>query len=184
VAGSAAQPADPTRIGALTDAACSVPRPVAARLPDRPATALNRLSLLNQRSTAPKTAKVEVELRARDGRKWEDAVRAASVRQSQDAQFSHMMSTDTENPLAYLDYSQLRQLIDGNWTQFAPTFIHRPAWECRQDELTRIRHGIGHMRLPRQDDLTHIEQTLRDLAQQFDHGGRVMKGYVGRGPPG
>jgi hypothetical protein len=36
-----------------------------------------------------------VELRARDGQKWVDAVRAASGRQSQDAQFSQMMSTDT-----------------------------------------------------------------------------------------
>lgn len=44
-----------------------------------------------------------VELRARDGRQWDQAVLAASGRQSQDAQFRHMASTDTENPLAYLD---------------------------------------------------------------------------------
>jgi len=104
-----------------------------------------------------------VELRARDGRKWDYAVRVTSGRQSQDAQYSHMMSTDAENPLAYLDYSQLRQLIEDNWTQFAPTLIHRPAWDGRQDELARIRHRIGHMRRPHQDDLSRIEQTLRDL---------------------
>lgn len=104
-----------------------------------------------------------VELRAREGRKWDNAVRIASGRQSQDAQFSHMMSTDAENPLAYLDYSQLRQLIEDNWTQFAPALIHRPTWDGRQDELARIRHRIGHMRRPHQDDLSRIEQTLRDL---------------------
>jgi hypothetical protein len=74
-----------------------------------------------------------------------------------------MMSADTENPLAYLDYSQLRQLIETNWAQFAPALIHRPAWDGRQDELARIRHRIGHMRRPHQDDLSRIEQTLRDL---------------------
>lgn len=104
-----------------------------------------------------------VELRARDGKKWDHAVRAASGRQSQDAQFSHMTSTDTENPLAYLDYSQLRKLIEDNWAQFAPALIHRPAWDGRQDELARIRHRIGHMRRPHPDDLGRIEQTLRDL---------------------
>src|SRR5260370_8810285 len=74
-----------------------------------------------------------------------------------------MMSTDAENPLAYLDYSQLRQLIEDNWTQFAPALIHRPTWDGRQDELARIRHRIGHMRRPHQDDLSRIEQTLPDL---------------------
>jgi hypothetical protein len=42
-----------------------------------------------------------VELPARDGRQWDQAVRAASGRQSQNARFRHMRSTDTGNPLAY-----------------------------------------------------------------------------------
>lgn len=90
-------------------------------------------------------------------------MRAASGRQCQDAKFSHMASTDTENPLAYLDYSQLRKVIEDNWAQFALTLIHRPAWDGRQEELARIRHRIGHMRRPHRDDLSRIEQTLRDL---------------------
>jgi hypothetical protein len=104
-----------------------------------------------------------VELRARDGRQWDRAVRAASGRQSQDAQFSHMTSTDTENPLAYLDYSQLQDLIEKNWSQFAPALIRQPSWTARQEELARIRNRIGHMRRPHEDDLNRIEQTLRDL---------------------
>ena len=87
-----------------------------------------------------------VELRARDGRQWDQAVRAASGRQSQDAQFRHMTSTDTENPLAYLDYSQLQDLIERNWAQFAPALIRQPSWAARQEELARIRHRIGHVR--------------------------------------
>lgn len=90
-------------------------------------------------------------------------MRAASGRQSQDAQFHHMTSTDTGNPLAYLDYSQLGDLIEGNWPVFEPALIRRSSWTARQDELARIRHRIGHMRRPHEDDLNRIEQTLRDL---------------------
>lgn len=104
-----------------------------------------------------------VELRARDGRQWDQAVLAASGRQSQDAQFRHMASTDTENPLAYLDYSQLIDLIGRNWEQFERTLIRRSSWDSRQEELARIRHRIGHVRRPHEDDLNRVEQTLRDL---------------------
>ena len=106
-----------------------------------------------------------VELRARDGRQWEQAVLTASGRQSRDAQFRYMTSTDTENPLAYLDYSQLLDLIARNWPQFEPALIRQSSWVSRQEELIRIRHRIGHMRRPHQDDLNRIEQALRDLEQ-------------------
>ena len=76
-----------------------------------------------------------------------------------------MTSTDAENPLAYLDYSQLQDLIEENWAQFAPALIRQPSWTARQEELARIRHRIGHMRRPHEDDLNRIEQTLRDLEQ-------------------
>lgn len=106
-----------------------------------------------------------VELRARDGREWGQAVLAAAGRQSQDAQFRHMAGTDAENPLAYLDYSQLIDLIGRNWEQFEPALIRRSSWDARQEELLRIRHRIGHVRRPHEDDLNRVEQTLRDLEQ-------------------
>jgi hypothetical protein len=106
-----------------------------------------------------------VELRARDGQQWDQAVLAASGRQSQDAQFRHMASADTENPLAYLDYSQLIDVIGRNWEQFEPALIRRSSWDSRQEELLRIRHRIGHVRRPHGDDLNRIEQALRDLEQ-------------------
>lgn len=74
-----------------------------------------------------------------------------------------MASEDTVNPLAYLDYSQLNQVIVDNWELFEATLIHRPAWDGRQEELARIRHRIGHMRRPHPDDLGRLEQTLRDI---------------------
>lgn len=104
-----------------------------------------------------------VELRALYGMKWEDVVREALARQSQDAQFTHMASTDTENLVAYLDYSQLLRVIGDHWTQFDPVLIHRPAWEGRREELARIRHRIAHMRRPHADDLERLNQMLRDL---------------------
>lgn len=106
---------------------------------------------------------VYVELRARDGVAWTDVVKAAEARQKQDAAYTHMTGPDNENPLAYLDYSQLVKIIDDNWGLFEYALIERDAWKGRQSELKRIRHRIGHVRAPHSDDLSRLEQTLRDL---------------------
>ncbi|MEU4523119.1 Swt1 family HEPN domain-containing protein [Amycolatopsis sp. NPDC024027] len=106
---------------------------------------------------------VYVELRARHGEKWGDSVKAAIGRQSQDAAFSHMTGVDNENPLAYLDYSQLLEVIERNWDLFSYALLEKRSWNGRQEELKRIRHRIGHVRRPHSDDLNRIEQTLRDL---------------------
>lgn len=106
---------------------------------------------------------VYVELRARHGVGWLDVVRVASGRQTLDATFTHMLSADTDNPLAYLDYSQLVSLIDANWDLCSYALLERASWNGRQAELARIRHRIGHCRKPHADDLGRLEQTLRDL---------------------
>ncbi|MFJ3861044.1 Swt1 family HEPN domain-containing protein [Streptomyces sp. NPDC090085] len=106
---------------------------------------------------------VYVELRARYGAKWIDEVKAALGRQRQDAEFKHMSTADSENPLAYLDYSQLLIVVEANWEQMKYALLERKSWEGRQGELMRIRHRIGHVRKPHQDDLGRLEQTLRDL---------------------
>lgn len=111
---------------------------------------------------------VYVELRALHGKDWSDAVvrsvtGQAMGRQSQDAKFTHMENADSSNPVAYLDYSQLLQVIDKNWDLFSYALIEKNSWDGRQAELKRIRHRIGHMRVPHDDDLSRLEQTLRDL---------------------
>lgn len=106
---------------------------------------------------------VYVELRARDGAAWTDVVKTSEARQKQDAAYTHMTGPDNENPLAYLDYSQLIKIIDDNWDLFGYALIERDAWNGRQSELKRIRHRIGHVRAPHSDDLARLEQTLRDL---------------------
>jgi hypothetical protein len=106
---------------------------------------------------------IYVELRARLGTAWTDQVRSATGRQQQDAAFTHMTGPDNDNPLAYLDYSQLLQIIEADWPAFSPVLIEQNSWNGRQDDLKRIRHRIGHLRKPHPDDLTRLEQTLRDL---------------------
>jgi hypothetical protein len=104
-----------------------------------------------------------VELRALYGATWQNVVKNRPERQAKDAAFTHMSGPDNDNPLAYLDYSQLLELIDGHWSQFGYALLHPSAWKGRQDELKQIRHRIGHLRRPHVDDLNRIELTLRDL---------------------
>ncbi|ACU77824.1 conserved hypothetical protein [Catenulispora acidiphila DSM 44928] len=106
---------------------------------------------------------VYVELRSLYGSAWQKAVAASAGRQRQDAQFQHMSSADSDNPLAYLDYSQLLKVIAEHDDQLRYALLEPRSWAGRQDELMRIRHRIGHMRKPHSDDLGRLEQTLRDL---------------------
>jgi hypothetical protein len=106
-----------------------------------------------------------VELRALSGRAWTDAVKVATGRQNQDVRFTHMAGADNDNPLAYLDYSQLLEVLDRHWAQVGYALIERDSWDGRQADLKRIRHRIGHLRRPHRDDLARLEQTLRDLEQ-------------------
>lgn len=104
-----------------------------------------------------------VELRAGLGTNWVSAVNQASGRQQKDARYTHMVGPDNDNPLAYLDYSQLIELITARWDQFGYALLDKAAWAGRQAELSQIRHRIGHLRSPHSDDLGRLEQTLRDL---------------------
>jgi hypothetical protein len=74
-----------------------------------------------------------------------------------------MLGIDSGNPLAYLDYSQLRLVIADEWPLFEHSLPARASWDGRQEDLLRIRHRVGHARRPHDDDLSRIEQTLRDL---------------------
>lgn len=108
---------------------------------------------------------VYVELRAKYGAQWTAVTASAAGRQSQDAAYTHMENADSRNPLAYLDYSQLLTLIEQEWALFDHSLLERRSWDGRQSDLMRIRHRIGHMRVPHRDDLSRLEQTLRDLEQ-------------------
>lgn len=137
-----------------------------------------------------------VELRARDGVAWASNAKMATGRLTSDATFAHMAGPDRANPLAYLDYSQLLNVIEGNWDLFTKTLVVRSSWTGRQEDLQRIRHRVAHLRWPADDDKERIEQTLRDLERgafialatynkRFSPGGEeldhpVANGWVGR----
>jgi len=104
-----------------------------------------------------------VELRALLGTGWADPIKVAVSRQQKDAVYTHMTGIDNDNPLAYLDSSQLVETIAARWDQFGYALLERIAWEGRQAELKQIRNRIGHLRAPHPDDLGRLEQTLRDL---------------------
>jgi hypothetical protein len=106
---------------------------------------------------------IHVELRALYGRRWIDVVNMGSGRQAVDAAFTHMTGADNDNPLAYLDYSQLLKIIEAHWPQFRQTLLEKQVWDGQQVVLKQIRHRIGHMRRPHADDLSRLEQVLRDL---------------------
>jgi hypothetical protein len=140
-----------------------------------------------------------VELRARDGVAWAENAKVARGRLASDASFTHMAGPDRENPLAYLDYSQLLDVIDDNWSLFTRTLVVQSSWAGRQDDLQRIRHRVAHLRWPADDDRERIEQTLRDLERgafialatynrRFSPGGEelnhpVADGWIGRNHP-
>lgn len=106
---------------------------------------------------------VYLELRAKYGAAWQSVVALATGRQRKDGRFTHMSGADSSNPLAYLDYSNLIQVIESNWDLFAHALIEQKSWQGRQPELLQIRHRIAHLRTPHHDDLKRLEQTLRDL---------------------
>lgn len=119
---------------------------------------------------------VYVEFRALFGTEWVDMVNAQ--RQGKDAtSLQHMPSADSENPLAYLDTTPLFELLNYDWSVFEPSFIDRVAWQGRKPELLKIRHRIMHLRKPHVDDLSRLDQVLRDL----EHGAKAaLVAYTNR----
>jgi hypothetical protein len=107
---------------------------------------------------------IYVELRARDGTNWAAALPpTAEVRETKDRRYAYMATPDAQARLAYLDFSQLLDLIEKHWPLFGDSLIDRDVWSGRAVELRNIRNRIGHCRRPHSDDLARLEQTLRDL---------------------
>jgi hypothetical protein len=104
-----------------------------------------------------------LELLTKYGSGWFKTVSDSTWRQDVDATYTHMTGPDNENPLAYLDYSKLLELIESNWPLFSNILMEKKSWEGRQTELQRIRHRVAHLRRSHADDLGRIELTLRDL---------------------
>lgn len=107
---------------------------------------------------------IYVELRAAHGSGWAEALPGISeLRQEKDGAFHYMPTPDAQNRLAYADASALFKITIDRWELFSRYFPSRTIWAGRVEELLAIRNRIGHCRRPHSDDLTRLEQALRDL---------------------
>jgi len=109
---------------------------------------------------------VHLELRAAFGTEWlAQLANTALSRAAADEINRYMASPDSVNALAYLDVADLFALIDNDdrWYLFEPVLIPRARWRGTVDELQTIRRRSAHCRRPHDDDLTRLEQILRDL---------------------
>ncbi|MEU9797913.1 hypothetical protein [Streptomyces sp. NPDC051000] len=105
-----------------------------------------------------------VELRSNHGINWATHIGEGATRRRQaDESRDYMASADWEDPLSYLDVGKLFPLIENNWDLVGPSLMNREALLARVPELLAIRHRLGHLRRPHSDDLSRLEQTLRDL---------------------
>ena len=107
---------------------------------------------------------VHVELRAAKGAKWSEALRKDTVeRQQQDEAFRYMATPDAQAALAYADAADLFRVIDTNWKLFESSLLAHSVWSGNVVQLLSIRNRIGHCRRPHMDDLSRLQQTLRDM---------------------
>lgn len=104
-----------------------------------------------------------VELRAKYGQGWSDHISGSTSNQDRDAEWTHMLARDNENPLAYLDFPKLSELMIGEWDIFKAALPRLETWKSHASELNMVRRRIAHLRLAHSDDLARLEQVLRDL---------------------
>lgn len=104
-----------------------------------------------------------VELRAKYGQAWATHIGGSTSNQDRDAEWTHMLARDNENPLAYLDFPHLSDLMIAEWEVFRTSLPRLETWKSHASELNMVRRRIAHLRLAHQDDLSRLEQVLRDL---------------------
>jgi hypothetical protein len=111
---------------------------------------------------------VYVELRALKGDAWTSEVRSRAADRSRDADktLSHMVTAE-EDPLSYVQMSELRRIITANRQLFDPFLPPEKIWDARMDEIAQIRHRVAHFRKGNDHDLDRVVQLLRDIDKGF-----------------
>ena len=113
-------------------------------------------------------------LRSTWGIAWESEVNTRAFEYARRDNLVHLPSPDTGDLLAYLDFSLLLSLIDGQWSQFEPFLLRRQIWLGRCEELKIIRNRIAHLRRPGKRDLARVETTLEDLEPGYREAVRAL----------
>lgn len=111
---------------------------------------------------------VYVELRARDGDDWSDAIEGVDGARNADNRLMHMPTPETDL-LSYMLFSKLLGLIGdtNNWEMFTHYLPPKNIWEAKIEELTQIRNRVAHFRKGHMDDLQRLKQLLRDIDKGF-----------------
>jgi hypothetical protein len=107
-----------------------------------------------------------LELRAKRGVRWSSGLprRGAQVAE-RDLENAYMPSADTSNVLAYIDTADLMATLSRSsvWPLVEYALVKKSRWEGVADELRSIRNRNAHLRRPHRDDLSRLEQVLRNL---------------------
>jgi hypothetical protein len=107
---------------------------------------------------------VYTELRCAHGVDWVKQLGGGTlVRAERDRVNSYMASADADEFLAYTDVTALFKLIEGHWDLFEPILLPQRRWQGITETLLAIRNRSAHCRRPHDDDLSRLEQALRDL---------------------
>lgn len=128
---------------------------------------------------------VYVELRAAYGSDWVSRLsKLPEKRRLNDEAYRYKTTPDAQALLAYTDVTNLFEIIEADWSLFEEALLQKDVWIGRTIELCNIRNRIGHCRRPHGDDLSRLEQTLRDLegggfraASAFNRQWRVPKDW-------
>lgn len=114
-------------------------------------------------------------LRSTWGITWASEVNAKAALLARRDNINYLRSPDTEELLAYLDFSLLLSLIDDQWDQFAPFLLPRRIWQGRCEEFKTIRNRIAHLRRPSVRDISRIEIALADLEPGYREALRALQ---------
>ncbi|AEJ01304.1 hypothetical protein Nit79A3_1472 [Nitrosomonas sp. Is79A3] len=108
---------------------------------------------------------VYVELKTKKGINWfkfDDTKKTYEA----DKAFKHIPTPD-ENPLSYINFSDLLKLIKNNWDLFLGYLPPQDNWEVKMDEIVHIRNRAAHFRKGHLDDIERLLQLMRDIDKGF-----------------
>ena len=106
-------------------------------------------------------------LRSAWGITWEDEVHKKAKKYLDNDHIAHLSGPDNADILAYLDFSLLLKLLEGQWNLFEPFLLPKEIWLGRCAEFGTIRNRIAHLRRPADRDLGRVETTLADIEQGY-----------------
>ena len=130
---------------------------------------------------------IYTEMRANYGSAWTDYLPGGVPdRAERDTINFYMASADAEDVLAYADTSVLFRLIEKHWDLFESILPPQQRWLGMTHTMLAVRHRVAHCRKPHRDDLSRLEQWLRDLeagAKVFYGAYASTRGDLKRGDP-